>query len=63
MKPVTLAITSLAAVAFSAGLAAAQMQPIPNPPDHPHHMMMGHYHGYHGHWRAHGYWRHHRHHH
>jgi Spy/CpxP family protein refolding chaperone len=60
MKLVTLAITSLAAVAFSAGLATAQMQPIPNPPDHPH-PMMGH-HGHHGHWRAHRVWRH-RHHH
>jgi|HubBroStandDraft_4_1064222.scaffolds.fasta_scaffold387230_2 hypothetical protein len=51
MKLVTLAITSLAAVAFSAGLAAAQMQPIPNPPDHPHHMM-DHHGGHHGRWHA-----------
>jgi hypothetical protein len=33
MKRVTLAISALAVFAFSAGMAAAQMEPIPNPPE------------------------------
>ena len=37
MKLVTLVISTVAALAFSAGLASAQMQPIPNPPERPHH--------------------------
>jgi Spy/CpxP family protein refolding chaperone len=41
MKKVTLAISALAAFALSAGMAAAQMEPIPNPPEG-HHMMMHH---------------------
>jgi len=43
MKRVTLAISALAAFALSAGMAVADMQPIPNPPEH-HHMMMHHHH-------------------
>ena len=41
MKKVTLAISALAVLTFSAGVAAAQMEPIPNPPEN-HHMMMHH---------------------
>jgi Spy/CpxP family protein refolding chaperone len=41
MKKVTLAISALAVFAFTAGVAAAQMQPIPNPPEN--HMMSHHH--------------------
>jgi len=40
MKKVTLAISALAVLTFSAGVAAAQMEPIPNPPET--HHMLGH---------------------
>jgi Spy/CpxP family protein refolding chaperone len=43
MKKVTLAISALAVLTFSAGVAAAQMEPIPNPPES-HHMMTHHSH-------------------
>jgi hypothetical protein len=43
MKKVTLAISALAVLTFSAGVAAAQMEPIPNPPE-THHMAMRHHH-------------------
>ena len=59
MKLATLTITA-AAVLLSAGVAAAQMQPIPNPPEthhmahhgrhmkmHHHHHMMKHHHHHH----------------
>jgi hypothetical protein len=41
MKRVTLAISALAAFSLTAGMAAAQMDPIPNPPE-THHMMHHH---------------------
>jgi Spy/CpxP family protein refolding chaperone len=43
MKRVTLAISALTAFALSAGMAVADMQPIPNPPER-HHMTMRHHH-------------------
>jgi hypothetical protein len=55
MKLATLAVTAVSALLLSAGVAAADMQPIPNPPE-THHMMM--HHGHH-----HMMMRHHHHHH
>ena len=52
---IILGVLAVAALSFSAGAALAQMQPIPNPPEHGH-AMYGHHHGHH--WRN---W--HRHHH
>jgi hypothetical protein len=52
MKLAMLTFTAVAAVLLSAGVAAADMQPIPNPPEahhmmHHHHMMMHHHHHHH----------------
>jgi hypothetical protein len=58
MKMATLAISALAAFALTAGVASAQMQPIPNPPETPHHHGPAHHHGHH-----HPAPKHHRHHH
>ena len=50
MKLATLTVTAVAALLLSAGVAAADMQPIPNPPEehhmmhHGHHMMKHHHH-------------------
>ncbi len=47
MKLATLTLTAVAAVLLSAGVAAADMQPIPNPPEMHHmmhHHMMKHHH-------------------
>lgn len=50
MKLATLTVTAAAAFLLSAGFAAADMQPIPNPPEthhmmhHGHHHMMKHHH-------------------
>lgn len=54
MQRVPLAITTVVAITLSAGLAAAEMQPIPNPPDTPdsgrmHHMSHMHHMGMHHH--------------
>lgn len=55
MKLATLSLTAVAALLLSAGVAAADMQPIPNPPEshhmmhHGHHHMMKHHHGHHHH--------------
>ena len=46
MKLATLTVSAVAVLLLSAGVAAAQMQPIPNPPETDHHMM---HHGHHGH--------------
>jgi len=66
MKPVTLATAALAAIVLSTGFAAAQMQPIPNPPEHHGmdygHDYRGHHHGRHHH-HMHVMVHHHRHHH
>ena len=47
MKTMILAISALSALALSAGLASAQMQPIPNPPERPHYGSAGHGHHHH----------------
>ncbi len=39
MKLLTIGIGSVCALALSAGIAAAEMQPIPNPPEQPKKMM------------------------
>jgi hypothetical protein len=44
MKRVTLAISALAAFSLTAGMAIAQMQPIPNPPEDHHRDMARHHH-------------------
>jgi hypothetical protein len=60
MKLATLSLTAAAVFLLSAGVAAAQMQPIPNPSED-HHMM---HHGHHGMMgRHHHMTRHHHHHH
>jgi hypothetical protein len=49
MKLATLTVSAVAALLLSAGIAAAQMQPIPNPPETHHAMPQGHHHGGHHH--------------
>ena len=44
MKLATLTLTAAAALLLSAGVAAADMQPIPNPPEEHHMMSHGHHH-------------------
>ncbi|HZC15547.1 MAG TPA: hypothetical protein VE309_02190 [Caulobacteraceae bacterium] len=44
MKRVTLAISALAAFSLTAGMALAQMQPIPNPPETHHHIVVHRHH-------------------
>ena len=44
MKLATLTVSAVAILLFTAGVAAADMQPIPNPPEAEHHHMMKHGH-------------------
>jgi hypothetical protein len=44
MTRVILAISTLAAFSLTAGMAAAQMQPIPNPPENHHRVAVHHHH-------------------